>query len=48
MNGRGKLWDLIDGIRSRDWPSVEGRTVGHSVSLGATKYATDDAIVIAY
>jgi hypothetical protein len=42
------VWDLIDGVRSLDWPSVEGRTIDHGVSLGATKYRVDDALVIAY
>jgi Protein of unknown function (DUF3592) len=42
------VWDLIDGVRSYEWPSVEGRTVDHAVSFGASKYPVDDALVFAY
>jgi Protein of unknown function (DUF3592) len=42
------VWDLIDGIRSMEWPSVEGRTIDHAVTLGASKYRVDDALVFAY
>lgn len=44
----GAVWDLVDGLRSVEWPSVDGRTVGHGASLGASKYKVDDALVIAY
>lgn len=40
--------DCIDGIRSLEWPTVRGRTIGHGVSYGVTRHATDDALVVAY
>ena len=42
------VWDLIDGLRSYEWPSVEGRVVDHAVTLGASKYKVDDALAFAY
>jgi hypothetical protein len=41
-------WDLIDGLRSRGWPTVRGRILGHGFSLGATKHPGDDSVVFAY
>lgn len=42
------VWDLVDGIRSVEWPSVEGRIIDRAVSFGASKYKVDDAVVFAY
>jgi hypothetical protein len=42
------VWDLIDGVRSYEWPSVEGRTVDHAISFGASKHRVDDSLVFAY